>query len=95
VRPTLAATDGSLAALTSAMLSDGPYCGAGDNQFDVDLLRVRKVRVTLRMQAASASLRGNDPTRFINRGTAVGGDRYVPDYQSQFEVTPRNLNLTR
>ena len=94
-RPTLAATDGSLAALTSAMLSDGPYCGAGDNQFDVDLLRVRKVRVTLRMQAASASLRGNDPTRFVNRGTAVGGDRYVPDYQTQFEVTPRNLNLTR
>ncbi len=43
-RPTLAATEGSLAALTSAMLSDGPYCGAGDNQFDVDLLRVRKVQ---------------------------------------------------
>ena len=47
------------------------------------------------MQAASASLRGNDPTRFRNRGTAVGGERYVPDYQMQFEVTPRNLNLTR
>ncbi len=94
-RPTLAATDGSLAALTAAMLTDGPYCGTGDNQFDVDLLRIRKVKVTLRMQAASASLRGNDPVRFVNRGTAVGGDRYVPDYQTQFEVSPRNLNLTR
>lgn len=93
--PTLAATDGSLAALTAAMLTDGPYCGDGDNQFDVDLLRIRKVKVTIRMQAASASLRGNDTARFLNPGTAVGGDRYVPDYQMQFEVTPRNLNLTR
>lgn len=94
-RPTLPATDGSLAALTAAMLTDGPYCGSGNNQFDVDLLRIRKVKVTIRMQAESASLRGNDPARFKNRGTAVGGDRYVPDYQMQFEVTPRNLNLTR
>ncbi|MEN3336585.1 MAG: hypothetical protein V7647_261 [Acidobacteriota bacterium] len=94
-RPALAATDGSLAALTAAMLTDGPYCGLGDNQYDVDLLRIRKVKVTMRMQAASASLRGNDPLRFRNRGTAVGGDRYVPDYQTQFEVSPRNLNLTR
>jgi prepilin-type N-terminal cleavage/methylation domain-containing protein len=94
-RPTLAATDGSLAVLTGAMLSDGPYCGAGDTAFDVDLLRIRKVKMTIRMQAASASLRGTDTTRFKNPGTASGGDRYVPDYQMQFEVTPRNLNLTR
>jgi hypothetical protein len=94
-QPVLAATDGSLVELTAAMLTDGPYCGSGDNQFDVDLLRVRKVKVTLRMQAASPSLRGTDATRFRNSGTAVGGDRYVPDYQMQFEVSPRNLNLTR
>jgi hypothetical protein len=94
-QPVLAATNGSLAELTAAMLTDGPYCGSGTNEFDVDLLRIRKVKVTLRMQAASASLRGNDPTRFTNPGSAVGGDRYVPDYQTQFEVSPRNLNLTR
>ena len=35
------------------------------------------------------------PDAFREPGTAVGGDRYVPDYQMQFEVTPRNLNLTR
>ena len=29
---TLPLTDGSLAALSGAILSDGPYCGAGDNQ---------------------------------------------------------------
>jgi hypothetical protein len=95
VPTTLTPSDGSLVELTAATLSDGPYCGSGDTQFDVDLLRVRKVKVTMRMQAASASLRGNDPARFTNRGTAVGGDRYVPDYQTQFEVSPRNLNLTR
>lgn len=93
--PVLTATDGSFVELTAANLTDGPYCGSGDNQFDVDLLRIRKVKVTLRMQSGVASLRGNDPTRFVNRGTAVGGDRYVPDYQMPFEVTPRNLNLTR
>jgi hypothetical protein len=94
-RPTLAATDGSLAALTGAMLSDGPYCGNGDSQFDVDLLRIRKVKVMIRVQAASATLRGNDAVRFRNPGTATGGERYVPDFEMQFEVTPRNLNLTR
>lgn len=95
VQPTLPAADGSLAELTAAVLTDGPYCGAGNSLFDVDLLRVRKVKVTIRMQAASPSLRGNDPVRFANPGTAVGGDRYVADYQMQFEVAPRNLNLTR
>ncbi len=95
VLPVLAATNGSLAELTQAMLIDGPYCGTGANQFDVDLLRIRKVKVTMRLQAASASLRGNDTARFTNRGTAKGGDRYVPDYQTEFEVAPRNLNLTR
>jgi hypothetical protein len=93
--PVLTPTDGSLVELTAAVLADGPYCGSGDNQFDVDLLRIRKVKVALRMQAASATLRGNDPVRFTNPGSALGGDRYVPDYQMQFEVSPRNLNLTR
>ena len=93
--PVLPADDGSLAELTGALLTDGPYCGTGDNQFDVDLLRMRKVKVTMRLQASSASLRGTDPARFTNPGTAAGGDRYVPDYQTQFEVSPRNLNLTR
>ena len=93
--PVLAATEGSLAELTAATLSDGPYCGSGDNQFDRDLLRVRKVRVTLRLQAGPASLRGTDATLFMNPGTAKGGDRYVPDYRLSFDVSPRNLNLAR
>jgi type II secretory pathway pseudopilin PulG len=93
--PVLPATDGSLAALTAQMLSDGPYCGAGDNQFDVDLLRVRKIRVTLRVQAANAAMRGTDTALFMKPGNAKGGDRYIPDYRLVFDITPRNLNLAR
>ena len=92
---TLAAQDGSFAELTKAILTDGPYCGSGSNEFDADLLRVRKVRVQLRVQAAKASLRGTDPALFKKPGSAPGGVRYVPDYRVAFEVTPRNLNLAR
>lgn len=93
--PTLATSDGSLAALDPAILTDGPYCGSGSNQFDADLLRVRKVRVTLRMQTGSPALRGTDTALFLNPGTAPGGERVIPDYRVTFEVTPRNLNLAR
>ena len=93
--PVLSATDGSLAELTAVQLTDGPTCGTGDNQYDADLLRIRKIRVTMRVQAATASLRGRDTTLFRNPGTAKGGERYVPDYQLSFDISPRNLNLTR
>jgi type II secretory pathway pseudopilin PulG len=93
--PVLTADEGSLASLGAAMLTDGPWCGGGSNEFDADLLRVRKVRVTLRMQAASAALRGQNTTLFANPGTSDGGGRLLPDYFVRFEVTPRNLNLTR
>jgi hypothetical protein len=93
--PTLAPDDGSLAVLTGAMLTDGPMCGGGSNQYDVDLLRIRKVRMTMRVQAANPSLRGADTTLFRNPGTSRGGEKFVPDYTISFEVSPRNLNLTR
>ena len=93
--PTLAPDNGSLAELPPAMLIDGPMCGGGASQFDADLLRIRKVRVTMRVQASSPSLRGTDTMLFRNPGTSKGGDRFVPDYTISFEVTPRNLNLTR
>ena len=94
--PTLAATSGSLVELTQAMLTDGPWCGVGgSSQFDADLFRVRKVRVTVRTQAASPWFRGTNATLFRNAGTAGPGDRYIPDYSTSFEVTPRNLNLSR
>ena len=91
----LAADDGSLAALPLAILKDGPYCGGGSSVFDVDLLRIRKVRVALRVQVASPVLRGSDTTLWRNPGTSQGGERAVRDFEVSFEVSPRNLNLSR
>lgn len=94
--PVLPLTEGSLAALSPAMLTDGPFfCGGGSNQFDPDLLRVRKMRVQLRTQVAPAMLRGMNQTLWRNPGQSQGGARSVPDYTVTFEVTPRNLNLSR
>jgi hypothetical protein len=88
-------TDGSLAALTPSMLIGPEFCGGGNNQYDPDLLRVRKVRVSLRVQVASAALRGLDDTLWRHPGQSQGGSKTVPDYTVTFDVTPRNLNLAR
>jgi prepilin-type N-terminal cleavage/methylation domain-containing protein len=90
----------SLVELDPAILTDGgvgvvTWCGANANVFDPDLYRIRKVRVTLRMQVGLASLRGSDTVLFRKPGLAKVGDRFVPDYEMVFDVTPRNLNLTR
>ncbi len=93
--PTLAPDEGSLASLPYEILNDGPWCGGGANRYDADLLRIRKVRVTLRMQVASETLRGSDRTLFMNPGGSVQGQKSVPDYTMRFDVSPRNLNLAR
>ena len=88
-------SDGSMAELPPAILTDGPYCGNGSNEYDADLLRIRKVRVVLRVQAASEAFRSTDSGLFIKPGKATGSDRLIPDYRVAFEVAPRNLNLAR
>lgn len=96
--PVLAADEGTLARLTPAMLTDAAgsdICGAGSSQYDPDLLRIRKVKVTMRVQVAAAALRGGNAALFRNPGTALESAKVVPDYTVAFEVTPRNLNLTR
>jgi len=93
--PTLTPDEGSLAPLPAAILKDGPMCGGGNNAFDADLLRIRKVRVTMRVQAANPALRGASTALFKHPGTSRGGEKFVPDYTVSFEVSPRNLNLTR
>ncbi len=65
------------------------------NRFDADLLRIRKVRVTLRVQVGAKSLRGPTGTFFLRGGTSTGAERYIPDQEISFEVTPRNLNFGR
>lgn len=86
----------SLVQLDHARLTDGPWCPdpTARHRFDADLLRVRKIRITIRIQAGLETLRGTG-TLFARPGTARGGERFVPDQEIRFDVTPRNLNPGR
>jgi len=79
-----------LAPLPLGLFTDGPWCGDGDNKFDADLIRVRSVRVTLRLQVANDMLRGTSPN-FAVAGRSLSAARSLPDYTVRFDVTPRNL----
>jgi hypothetical protein len=95
--PSLGVVGSGLVKLTAAQLTDGPWCpsAASLNRWDADLLRVRKIGVTVRVQAASDALRGPASALFSRGGTSRGGDRWVPDQEIRFQVSPRNLNLGR
>lgn len=79
--------------LTAAELRDGPWCPDASDpyRFDADLLRIRRVVIVIRVEAADESLRGSDRGLFVRPGTGVRG--LVPDQEIRFVVTPRNLNL--
>ena len=86
-----------LVPLTAAQLTDGPWCpdAANLNRWDADLLRIRKIGVTLRVESASDALRGPASALFAHGGTSRGGNRWVPDQEIRFQVSPRNLSLGR
>jgi hypothetical protein len=99
-------TPGALVPLSYTQLNDGPWCPGLANaagaplasRFDADMLRVRRVRVRLRVQAGAEGVRGANPpgqVLFIHPGPARQGGRIVPDQEIQFEVTPRNMNVGR
>jgi len=92
----LGAPGTSLVKLTAAQLVDGPWCpnDMSAARWDADLLRIRAVAVTVRVQAALSALRGPASVLFAHGGTARGA-QWVPDQQIRFQVTPRNLNLGR
>jgi prepilin-type N-terminal cleavage/methylation domain-containing protein len=52
----------SVRRLTPDQLMDGPVCGLGPYQFDGDLLRIRRVAVTLRLRAGIDGLRDYEVT---------------------------------
>jgi len=101
----LAIGDGglALAPLAAESLTDGPWCpdAASANRYDADLLRIRKIRVTLRLQTGNAALRGagslaaGPDAMFVTPGAAKSVSKSVPDRAIQFDVSPRNLNLGR
>lgn len=69
--------------------TDGPFVGAGAAMFDADLLRVRSVRATLRLETGEDRMRGTDPRLFARPGTATGS-RTIPDLIARVDVALRN-----
>jgi prepilin-type N-terminal cleavage/methylation domain-containing protein len=86
-----------LVPLAPSLLTDGPWCpdGVNPNRYDADLLRVRRITVTLRVESAAASLRGPAGPLFLRAGTSTSAHGLVPDQEIRFDVTPRNVNLER
>jgi hypothetical protein len=79
-----------------AILTDGPWCPDAGHafRFDADLLRIRRVRVTVRLQAARP-FRGLTGTVFAKAGNAGDPWRFVPDETVSLELAPRNINVAR
>jgi hypothetical protein len=93
----------ALVPLTAGSLTDGPWCpdASNSNRYDADLLRIRKIRVTVRVQTGNRAMRGagslaiGPDALFTNGGTARSVSNTVPDQAIRFDVSPRNLNLGR
>jgi hypothetical protein len=60
-----------------------------------DLRGIRTIAVTIRVEAALAALRGPAGALFSNGGTATAAHAWMPDQEIRFQVSPRNLNLSR
>jgi prepilin-type N-terminal cleavage/methylation domain-containing protein len=86
-----------LVSLDHSQLTDGPWCpdASDPNRFDADLLRIRKIAVTLRVESAVDALRGPSSFLFSHSGFSKAGTRFLPDQEIRFDVSPRNLNLGR
>jgi len=87
----------ALVPLTPGDLADGPWRPdeANANRWDADLLRIRAVAVTIRVEAAAAALRGPAGVLFANGGSSSGANRWVPDLEIRFQVSPRNMIVAR
>ncbi|HTU99156.1 MAG TPA: hypothetical protein VMF13_01360 [Luteitalea sp.] len=77
--------------LTVADFLDGPWCGSGAWQFDLDLLRIRAVRVGLRLQASASAVRGRWPAWFAIPGSARRPGVEVRDVEQDVFVPLPNL----
>ncbi len=84
---------GPLPRAGGALFTDGPWCpdALAPNRFDADLLRVRRIDVLLRVQAALRQFRGRDLLRFRNPGVAIAPAQAVPDQDIRFSVSPHSL----
>ena len=92
-----AASTKTLVRLTPSQLTDGPWCPdeANPHRYDADLLRIRSIAVTLRVESALAALRGPAGVLFSRGGTSTAADRWLPDRVFRLDVAPRNLDFGR
>ncbi|MGE3508507.1 MAG: PilW family protein [Vicinamibacterales bacterium] len=90
--PPLGPADGPLVPLRSDQLSDGPWCpeAASPVRYDADLLRIRSVELTVRIESALDALRGPAGT-FTRPGTASDPRRLLPDVELHLRITPPAL----
>ncbi|MBA2303433.1 MAG: hypothetical protein H0W08_12450 [Acidobacteria bacterium] len=78
-----------LVPLPLSSFQDGPFTGAGAMAFDVDLLRIRAVRATVRVETGVDAMRGADTRLFARPGTATGRG-VIPDVAWRVDVSLRN-----
>jgi len=76
--------------LDPASLVDGPACGQSPFRFDADLLRIRRISFTVRLEAESAEFRGRG-IAFSSPGVARASTREIADLQTTVDVAPRNM----
>lgn len=81
--------DATSAPLALASFTDGPFRGEGRMAFDADLLRIRTLRVTVRLEAGTDAFRGTDARLFARPGSASGA-RVIPDILAVADITARN-----
>jgi hypothetical protein len=76
--------------LDASRLTDGPSCGQSPYRFDADLLRIRRVAVSIRLEAESAEFRGSGAA-FASAGISRSSARNIVDLQTIIDVAPRNM----
>ncbi|MBI4888902.1 MAG: hypothetical protein HY824_17515 [Acidobacteria bacterium] len=79
-----------------AALHDGPWLPddpAAVVTFDADLLRIRRVRVVIGVEAALPSMRGRSPVFFVRGGASTSMERYLPDERLRVDVALRNARV--
>jgi hypothetical protein len=83
----------SLVRLDAAVLADGPWCPdpAAANRFDADLLRVRRIRIELGVEAPWATSRGPHAALFARPGTAGNPHAQAPDQHVTIDIVARSL----
>ena len=77
--------------MPASLFTDGPSCGQPPFQFDADLLRVRRVSFTIRVEAESAEFRARG-IGFSSPGVSRASARAVSDVQATVDVAPRNMS---